>query len=91
MPNREATLGLLKLVFEGLNAENFSHSRCYAAVDAKPCSDSTAFLDATAVDRVRHDGSLIESIDAHYVLRCRDDDSWRIAVAVVCQPGWRQG
>lgn len=90
LADRAATLALLKQVFEGLNAESFEVSRC-AKVTGRSCGGGLAVLDATSVDRLRKDGSMIESIDAHYVLRREADGAWRIVTAVVCAPGWRDG
>ncbi len=88
LADRSATQALLKQVFDGLNADNFEKSR-YAGVTARSCGDGLAILDATTVDRLRKDGSVIESIDAHYVLRRETDGAWRIVTVVVCAPGWR--
>lgn len=87
MPDRAAILGLLHKVFDGLEAAGFSHSEV-GAVDARPCGENMAMIDATDVRRLRKDGGLIETIDPHYVLT-RSDDAWRIVTTVSCATGWR--
>ena len=47
-----------------------------------------AIVDAKEVARVRKDGSLIEVIDGHYVVR-KFDDGWRFTMAVSCTRGWQ--
>ncbi|MEQ8653741.1 MAG: hypothetical protein RIC87_14865 [Kiloniellales bacterium] len=61
----------------------------HAGVTARSCGDGLAVLDASSVERLRKDGSVIESIDAHYILRKEADGAWRIATALVSAPGWR--
>ncbi len=89
LADRAATVALMELVFQGLNADGFAASR-YADLEARACGEGLAVLDVSAVERVRHDGSVIETIDAHYILRRQADASWRITAAVVCAPGWRR-
>ncbi len=90
LATRQEALALLTLVFQGLNADNFEASR-YASLEARSAGGGLAVLDVAGVDRLRKDGSLIETIDAHYILRRQAEGGWRIISAVVCEPGWRRG
>jgi len=87
LPDRKATIAMLEQLFDRMIAEGFSHSTI-GAVSVRPCADGLAIMDARDVKRLRDDGTALEVIDAHYVVR-READGWRIAVAVVCDPGWR--
>ncbi len=89
MEDMNGTLGALQAVFEGLRAQDFGHST-YNSLEARGCAEGLAVLDVSGVMRLRKDGSLIEKIDAHYVLRHDIEGGWRIVTAVVCTPGWRQ-
>jgi hypothetical protein len=48
-----------------------------------------AIADARNVRRLRRDGSAIEVIDGHYVLR-KEGGVWRFTVTVLCAPGWQK-
>lgn len=87
LPDRPALVALLKKVFAGLETDGFSHTTI-GAVTATPCGDGLAVLDAADVRRIRRDGSLLEDIDGHYVMR-RSDGAWQLIVAVACNRGWR--
>ncbi|MGI9493548.1 MAG: nuclear transport factor 2 family protein [Geminicoccaceae bacterium] len=88
MPDRRALTTLLKKIFDGLDAAGFSHSEV-GSVTATPCGDGLAIIDASRVRRLKADGSFLEEIDGHYVVR-ETDEGWRFTVAVVCVPGWRE-
>ncbi len=77
-----------KKVFAGLEVAGFSHSEV-GPVTATPCGDGLAIVDAAKVRRLKADGSLLEEIDGHYVMR-ETDEGWRFTVAVVCAAGWRE-
>ncbi|MEO1193997.1 MAG: nuclear transport factor 2 family protein [Pseudomonadota bacterium] len=82
-----ATLGFLEAVFERLNREDFGRST-HGAITVKTCNDGVAVMDVRDIARLRKDGSTIETIDAHYVLRHDHDGGWRIVTAVMCRQGW---
>jgi len=86
LPDRAATIAMLESLVARLRAEGFSHSE-FACLTVKPCGPGTAIADAGAVRRLRADGTAIDTIDAHYVLR-REGGDWRFAVTVTCEPGW---
>ncbi|MEM8729550.1 MAG: nuclear transport factor 2 family protein [Pseudomonadota bacterium] len=86
-PDRQSLVSLLEKVFAGLEAAGFSHTTI-GSVDATPCGDGLAIVDAAEVNRVKKDGSLLEKIDGHYVMR-NCDGEWRLIVAVSCASGWR--
>lgn len=86
--DNEAMINLLKLIFEGLEKEDFSHTEI-EDVKACACGENLAVADASTVRRLRRDGSEIECIDAHYILR-RTKDGWRFTTAVVCSAGWQK-
>lgn len=88
LPDHAALAALLKKVFIGLEAAGFSHSEV-GSVTATPCGDGLAIVDASRVRRLKTDGSLLEEIDGHYVVR-ETDEGWRFTVAVVCAAGWRE-
>ncbi|GAB5469644.1 MAG: hypothetical protein Kilf2KO_26740 [Rhodospirillales bacterium] len=87
LEDANATLGLLEMVFEGLHREDFERST-YESLTVRSCNPGVAALDVSGIARHRRDGSVIETIDGHYILRHQDDGGWRIAVTVVCKPGW---
>ena len=88
LPDHAALVALLKKVFAGLEVAGFSHSEV-GPVTATPCGDGLAIVDAAKVRRLKADGSLLEEIDGHYVMR-ETDEGWRFTVAVVCAAGWRE-
>ena len=88
LPDHAALVALLKNVFAGLEAAGFSHSEV-GPVTATPCGDGLVIVDAAKVRRLKADGSLLEEIDGHYVMR-ETDEGWRFTVAVVCAAGWRE-
>ena len=87
LPDRAAMVQLLKRIFEDLEAHGFSHSTV-GEIEASACGDGLAILDVRDVKRIREDGSILENIDAHYVIK-QINGSWRFVVAVVCRSGWR--
>ncbi|MEM7024645.1 MAG: nuclear transport factor 2 family protein [Pseudomonadota bacterium] len=89
LPDRPALVALLKKLFAGLEADGFSHSTI-GAVGARACGEGLAIADARDVRRLRADGSTIEVIDGHYVLR-KDEGSWLFMLVVTCTPGWQEG
>ncbi len=89
MEDMNGALALMETVFARLNADDFGRST-YESLEAQGCAEGLAVLDVSNVMRLRKDGSLIEKIDAHYVLRHDPDGGWQITTAVVCTPGWRR-
>lgn len=87
LPDHQSLIALLKKVFADLEKENFSHSTV-DEVNAKSCGNGLAVLDASGVKRLKHDGSLLEQIDGHYIIR-KTEGGWQFSVAVVCQSGWQ--
>lgn len=87
LPNRAALVALLEKVFAGLEANGFSHSTI-GAVTARACGEGLAIADARDVRRLRADGTAIEVIDGHYVLR-REQKGWLFTLAVSCALGWQ--
>ena len=88
LPDRAALVGLLKMIFEGLDANDFSHTTIGSVV-ARACGEGLAVVDALDVRRLRNDGSLLEAIDGHYTMR-HVDGEWQFATALACRQGWRQ-
>ncbi|NKB54394.1 MAG: hypothetical protein GKR97_19675 [Rhizobiaceae bacterium] len=88
LPNRQALVSLLQNLFAGLEKAGFSHTTI-GSIEAKLCGEDLAILDAANVDRIKHDGSLLERIDGHYVMR-NCDGQWRLVVAVACTSGWQK-
>lgn len=86
LPDRAATISMLETLFARLTADGFSHSTV-GNFTVRPCGEGMAIADARDVKRLRGDGSAIETIDAHYVLR-KDGGDWRFTVTVTCEPGW---
>lgn len=86
----DETLGALERVFEKLREDDFGKST-YKSLEVKDCAEGLAVLDVAGIKRWRRDGSLMEEVDCHYVLRHEPEGGWRIAVVVVCRAGWRQG
>ena len=80
VPDQRAMIALLESIFEGLEADGFSHTKI-DKIMACPRGDKLAIADAYGVRRLRGDGSEIEVIDAHYVLR-RTDAGWQFTTAV---------
>jgi|GEM_PF-1569149 len=89
LPDRTAVVALLERLFAELDAAGFSRMTI-GPVQALACGDSLAVVDALDVRRLNGDGSLLETVDGHYVMR-RTDDGWRFAVAMACEQGWRAG
>lgn len=87
LPDRKALSAFFETMFTSLEADGFSHSSI-GTINATLCREGLATVDTTLVRRVRKDGSFIEELDAHYVMRKRDGE-WRLSVAVSCVPGWR--
>lgn len=86
LPDRAAMISMLESLFARLVADGFSHSTV-GAFEVRPCGEGMAIADARDVKRLRGDGSAIETIDAHYVLR-KEGGDWRFTVTVTCEPGW---
>lgn len=86
LPDRAAMISMLETLFGRLTGEGFSHSE-FDSLTVKPCGEGIAIADARDVKRQRGDGTAIETIDAHYVLR-KEGGDWRFAVTVTCEPGW---
>ena len=84
--DKAAMITLLKTIFAGLEADGFSHTEI-DRIEICPRGDTLATADATGVRRLRKDGSEIEVIDAHYVLR-RGPDGWQFATAVSLPHNW---
>jgi uncharacterized protein (TIGR02246 family) len=88
LPDRATLTAFFENMLAGLDAGGFSHT-AIGSVDALQCADGMAVANTRNVNRLRADGSIMEAIDGHYVLK-RIDGNWRIAVAVRCDQGWRQ-
>lgn len=87
LPDRAAVVALLQKVFAGLEANGFSHSTI-GGVTARACGEGLAIVDARDVRRLRADGSAIEVIDGHCVLR-KEQGAWMFTTVVTCAPGWQ--
>ena len=87
IPDRASLAATMKKVFEGLEAEDFSHTEI-EAVTARQCNDTLAIVDLKNVARLRRDGTAIEVIDAVYICTLQDG-AWKLSTAVGCWPGWR--
>jgi len=74
--------------FERLESQGFSHS-VLGSLTVRASNEGLAVADARGVRRLCRDGSLLEEIDAHYILR-HDARGWRFAVTVSCAPGWQE-
>ncbi len=88
LADRQALVSLLQNLFAGLEKAGFSHTTI-GSIEAKSCGEGLAILDAEGVDRIKQDGSLLESIDGHYVMR-NCEGQWRLVVAVACASGWQK-
>lgn len=88
LEDENVTLGFLEQVFGRLNADDYLRST-YRSLSVQDCADGMAVLDVAGIERRRRDGSLIETVDAHYVLRHNEDGGWRMTVAVICAHGWK--
>ncbi|MCT8972845.1 YybH family protein [Microbaculum marinisediminis] len=88
LPDRAAKIAMLEDLFARLIDEGFSHS-VYDTLTVRPSGEGMAIADARNIRRLRSDGSSIEVVDAHYVLR-KEGGSWRFIVTVICSPGWRK-
>ncbi len=86
LPDRAAMVAMLETLFARLTGEGFSHSTV-GSFTVRPCGEGMAIADARDVKRLRGDGTAIETIDAHYVLR-KEGGDWRFVVTVTCEPGW---
>jgi ketosteroid isomerase-like protein len=86
--DRTKLLLQLERTFDRLEADGFDHSEL-GSLETRRCGEGLAVADASAVRRLRADGSLQECIDAHYVLR-REPAGWRFVISMSCTPGWRQ-
>lgn len=87
LPDRAALVSMLKTLFEGLEAAGFDRTTV-GAVSARDCGAGLAVVDVADVCRLKADGSLLERIDGHYVMR-QADGGWEFVVAVACAAGWR--
>ena len=87
LPNHAELVGMLRKLFETLESQGFSHTTL-GRISPRPCGQNMAILDVRSVKRHRDDGSLLEEIDAHYVMK-REGGRWLLTVAVSCAPGWR--
>ncbi|WP_282062661.1 DUF4440 domain-containing protein [Roseobacter litoralis] len=85
--DKDALVALLGTIFDGLDAEGFSHTEI-GALTARACGENLAVVDATDVRRLRKDGSVLEIIDGHYIAR-QVDGIWCFTVATACAPGWK--
>jgi len=85
LEDENATYGFLEEVFERLNEDRYQRSS-YRSLRVRNCGEGLSLLDVGGIHRVRRDGSSIETIDCHYVVRHDEDGGWRIAVATICAP-----
>ena len=83
-----AMIALLERIFSGLEADGFSHTEI-DDISICPRGDTLATADARGVRRLRGDGSEIEVIDAHYVLR-RTEARWQFTAAVSLPHNWTE-
>ena len=88
LPDRAAKVSMLEELFHRLNDAGFSHS-VYDSLAIRPGGEGMAIADARNIRRLRDDGTAIEIVDAHYVLR-KEAGVWRFAVTVICAPGWQK-
>ena len=88
LSNRAEFVAFLTKLFAGLNDGGFSHSTA-GRISAVKCNKNLAIMDVSNVKRLKGDGSVLEEIDAHYILTATDD-GWKFAAAIVCEPGWRE-
>lgn len=84
--DKAAMIALLGSIFAGLENDGFSHTEI-DKIEVCPRGDTIATVDATGVRRLRKDGTAIEVIDAHYVLR-RGDYGWQFATAATLPHHW---
>lgn len=89
LPDRATTISVLEKFFADLDAAGFDRTTI-GPVHALACADGLAVIDALDIQRLRKDGSLLEALDGHYIMR-RTDQGWRFLVAMTCEPGWRDG
>ena len=86
LPDRAALIEMLEGMFARLEADGFGRTEL-GPVTARECNDGLAIRDVKNVARLRADGSALDRLDAHYVMR-RTTDGWRLATAVPCARGW---
>ena len=87
LPDRATLVKMLTKLFETLENQGFSHTTL-GRISPRPSGEDMAIVDVRSVQRHREDGTLLEEIDAHYVMK-REDGGWLLTVAVSCAPGWR--
>lgn len=85
--DRAAMVALAQTIFERLEADSYSHSEIGPIV-VRECDDGLAVMDIADVRRLRRDGSVIETIDPHYICQ-RVEGVWRFASVVSGRRGWR--
>lgn len=83
-----AMIALLERIFAGLEADGFSHTEI-DKISIQPRGDTLATADAYTVRRLRGDGTEVEVIDAHYVLR-RGKTGWQFTTAVSLPHKWTE-
>jgi uncharacterized protein (TIGR02246 family) len=87
LPNRAALVEMLGKLFETLENQGFSHTTL-GRISPRPSGEGMAIVDVRSVQRHRRGGSILEEIDAHYVMKS-ENGSWKLTVAVSCANGWR--
>ena len=87
LPDRLALVAFLERMFQDLEAAGFSYTTI-GSVGAVSCGNGLAVVDASDVQRIKIDGTVLEKIDGHYVMR-NCDGAWRLIVATLCVNGWR--
>ncbi|TRD17342.1 YybH family protein [Palleronia caenipelagi] len=87
LSNRQVFTAFLESLFAKLEADGYSHSEI-GEMTVTRCNDNLAILDVRDVRRLQKDGTPVDVMDAHYVLR-RIDGQWKFATVVACAPGWR--
>jgi len=87
LPDRAALVVMLGKLFDTLESQDFSHTTL-GRISPRPSGEDMAIVDVRSVKRHRQDGSLLEEIDAHYIMK-HEDGRWFLTVAVSCAPGWR--
>ncbi|MES0808416.1 nuclear transport factor 2 family protein [Roseibium sp. SCPC15] len=87
LPNRQVLLAFFEEMISELEKSGFSHTTL-GPVSAVSCGNGLAVVDVSNVQRFKKDGSLLEKIDSHYVMR-NCEGTWRLTVALPCANGWR--
>ena len=88
VPDRAALIEKLKAQFADMESKGFDHT-VLDAVETRQCNDTTVIADLKGVARLKADGSPLEIIDAVYIC-VKKDDGWRMCIAMMCWPNWKE-